>query len=177
VTTGEIGLLDGAEEAAACAEMLVSTEPWRTLQVTFEGALARMNDPRLEIYVVRDKAGVAGFIVLNMQGLLAGYIQTVCVRPDRQGQGVGSALIRFAEDRIFRDSPNIFICVSSFNGRARHLYERLGYEQVGLLRAFVVAEHDELLLRKTRGAWADFRSRAPEASADPCVERHGSSRE
>ena len=85
-----------------------------------------------------------------MQGLLTGYIQTVCVRPDRQGEGLGSALIRFAEDRIFRDSPNVFMCVSSFNPRARQLYERLGYEQVGVLRGFVVPEHDELLLRKTR---------------------------
>jgi ribosomal protein S18 acetylase RimI-like enzyme len=160
VKTVEIEPLNIAEEAVPCAQMLVSAEPWRTLQVTFEGALERMRDPRLEIYVVRDTAGVAGFIILNMQGLLAGYIQTVCVRPDRQGQGLGSMLIRWAEDRISRDSPNVFMCVSSFNPRARQLYERLGYEQVGVLRAFVVAEHDELLLRKTRGSWTQFRNRA-----------------
>jgi ribosomal protein S18 acetylase RimI-like enzyme len=97
-----------------------------------------------------------------MQGLLTGYIQTVCVRPHRQGEGLGSALIRFAEDRIFRDSPNVFMCVSSFNQRARQLYERLGYEQIGVLTAFVVAEHDELLLRKSRGSWSEFRNRASE---------------
>jgi RimJ/RimL family protein N-acetyltransferase len=48
------------------------------------------------------------------------------------------------------------------NTRALHLYERLGYEQVGVLRAFVIAEHDELLLRKTRGSWTEFRRRRDE---------------
>jgi ribosomal-protein-alanine N-acetyltransferase len=162
MTTLAIAPLNVAAEAAVCAQMLVNTEPWQTLQVTFEGALKRMRDPRLGIYVIRDKAGVAGFIILNMHGLLAGYIQTVCVRPDRQGQGLGSTLITWAEDRIFRDSPNVFMCVSTFNPRARQLYERLGYEQIGVLRAFVVAEHDELLFRKTRGSWTEFRRRSDE---------------
>ncbi len=109
------------------------------------------------MYGVRDANGVAGFIVLDMRGLVAGYIQILCVRPDCRGQGLGSTLIRWAERRIFNASPNAFICVSSFNTGARRLYERLGFEPVGWLRDFVVVGHDELLLRKTRGAWADFR--------------------
>jgi len=68
-------------------------------------------------------------------------------------------LIRWAEDRIFRDSPNVFICVSSFNPGARRLYERLGFEEVGVLRAFAVADHDEVLLRKTCGSWSEFQRR------------------
>jgi [ribosomal protein S18]-alanine N-acetyltransferase len=65
-------------------------------------------------------------------------------------------LIGWAEQRIARESPNVFLCVSSFNVAARRLYERLGYELVGRLDGFIVREHDELLLRKTRGSWADF---------------------
>ena len=61
-------------------------------------------------------------------------------------------------ERSFSDSPNGFICVSSFNPRARQLCERLGFEQIGVLRAFGVAEHDELLLRKTQSSWAEFNS-------------------
>ena len=66
-------------------------------------------------------------------------------------------LIRWAETRIARDSPNVFICVSSFNPNARRLYERLGFEPVGVLRNLIVSGHDEILLRKTRGSWDDFR--------------------
>ena len=160
----EIEALAGEDEAASCARMLATNEPWRTFQVSFEEAKARIVDPAKEVYVARDDQGVAGFLILDMRGVLAGYIQTICVRADRRGQGVGSALIRWAEERIFRDSPNVFMCVSSFNPDARRLYERLVYEQIGRLSAFVVADHDELLLRKTRGPWIDFRARQRSAS-------------
>jgi hypothetical protein len=38
------------------------------------------------------------------------------------------------------------------------LYERLGFEAVGVLRELIVPGHDEVLLRKTRGPWKEFRS-------------------
>ena len=72
-----------------------------------------------------------------------------------RGRGLGSALIAFAERRILRDKPNVFICVSSFNARARRLYERMGYEVVGELKDFVVRGHSEFLLRKTTGPLAE----------------------
>lgn len=160
MNTLDVRAVSGRNEAEQCADMLVTTEPWITLELTRDQALARFSDSRVETFAIRDDRGVTAFVILNMQGLLAGYIQTVCVRSDRRGQGLGSALIRWAEDRIFRDSPNVFICVSSFNKEARRLYERLGFEVIGVLRGFVVAGHDELLLRKTRGSWSDFRQRA-----------------
>ena len=43
------------------------------------------------------------------------------------------------------------MCVSSFNGGARRLYERLGYEVVGELTDYIVQGHSEILLRKTVG--------------------------
>jgi ribosomal protein S18 acetylase RimI-like enzyme len=83
------------------------------------------------------------------------------VRADCRNCGLGSALVKRAEDRIFTESPNVFMCVSSFNSGARRLYERLGYAAVGPLRDFLVAGHDEILLRKTRGTWLDFRNKKP----------------
>lgn len=65
--------------------------------------------------------------------------------------------MEFAEQRIFRDSPNVFICVSSFNDAARRLYERLGYQKVGELRDLIVPGASEHLMRKTTGAWSTFR--------------------
>jgi ribosomal protein S18 acetylase RimI-like enzyme len=126
--------------------------------------MARVVDPDKEVYVTRDEKGVARFIIIDMRGVLAGYIQTICIRADRRGQGVGTTLIKWAEERIFRDSPNVFMCVSSFNPDAQRLYTRLGFERVGLLSTFVVPGHDELLLRKTRGPWVEFRKR--QRSAD-----------
>jgi [ribosomal protein S18]-alanine N-acetyltransferase len=152
----EIRPLDRGRDAAACAEMMLATEPWITLRLTRENALATLYDTAKEVYAARDARGVTGFVIIDMRGLMRGYIQTVCVRADRRGEGVGSRLVRFAEDRIFRESPNVFICVSSFNPDARRLYERLGFEQVGTLRELIVPGHDELVLRKTRGPWTEF---------------------
>jgi ribosomal protein S18 acetylase RimI-like enzyme len=85
-----------------------STDPWITLGRDFDSSLKVVSDPSREVYVAEDEAGIAGLIVLSMTGVLTGYIQTVLVAPDRQGKGIGSQLVAFAEERIFKDSPNAF---------------------------------------------------------------------
>lgn len=75
----------------------------------------------------------------------------MCVDPALRGRGIGTELLRFAEDRIFSRFANVFMCVSSFNHGARRLYARLGYEVVGELRDYLVAGQGEILPRKTRG--------------------------
>jgi ribosomal protein S18 acetylase RimI-like enzyme len=135
---------------------MAASEPWITLQRSFDSALRALRDSGKELYVVPDGNQVAAFVLLDLRGPLVGYVQSICLRPDRRGRGLGTALIAWAEQRIFRESPNVFLCVSSFNSEARRLYERLGYEVVGRLPRFIVRDHDELLLRKTRGPWVDF---------------------
>jgi ribosomal protein S18 acetylase RimI-like enzyme len=157
--TTDIQVLKRHEEAEECAELMLGSEPWITLRLRRATALAALTDPAKEAYAIRDGRGIAGFVVVDMRSLVNGYIQILCVRSDCRGRGLGSALLQWAEDRIFRDSPNAFICVSSFNGGARRLYERRGFELVGVLRELIVPGHDELLLRKTRGTWAEFRER------------------
>ena len=157
--------LDRSIDAALCAEMMMTSEPWITLRMPRATICAILTDAATELYGVRDASGVAGFVVVDMHGLLKGYVQILCVRADRRGEGLGSRLLRWAEERIFRDSPNVFICVSSFNPGARRLYERLGFEAAGVLRELHVPGHDEILLRKTRGTWTHFRERLDTASA------------
>ena len=148
-------------EVRACAEIMSMSDPWVTLGRTFEESSRILRDPTREVYVAREGEGeavmprVAGFTIIVMQGVFVGYIQSVAVHERWRGRGLGSALIAFAERRILRDQPNVFICVSSFNARARRLYERLGYEVVGELKDFVVRGHSEFLLRKTTGPLAE----------------------
>ena len=148
--------LDRNREAVECADLMVTSEPWLTLRLSRDTALAVLTDPVKEVHAIRDANGVAGFVVIDMRALLRGYVQILCVRPDCRRRGIGSALLRWAEERIWRESPNVFICVSSFNADARRLYERLGFELVGTLRELLVPGHDELLLRKTKGTWKAF---------------------
>ena len=155
--------LSSPAEAEACAELMAASEPWRTLGRSVEASRRIIDDPTREVYVAEDSRGLAGFMILCMVGAFVGYIQTICVAPDRRGQGLGSRLVAFAEARIAPVSPNVFLCVSSFNHDARRLYERLGYEYVGELRDYLISGASELLYRKTRGPWTTFH---PEEPAD-----------
>lgn len=145
-------------EADACARIMSSSEPWITLRRDFAASLDAVRDPTREVYVATPADGteVVGFLILSMRGAFAGYIQSVGVRDDWRGRGLGTRLVAFAESRIFSETPNAFICVSSFNARARALYERLGYETVGELRDYIVRGHSEWLLRKSIAPLADW---------------------
>lgn len=156
-----IARLEGAAEARACARLMATSEPWITLGRSFEASLSTVQDPTREVYVARDETGIAGFLILCLTGAFVGYIQTVCIDPRCRGQGLGSRLVEFAERRILELSPNVFMCVSSFNHDARRLYERLGYQVVGELTNYIVHGHSEILLRKTIGPLAGFTAPAP----------------
>jgi ribosomal protein S18 acetylase RimI-like enzyme len=150
--------LGNDDEAEACAQLMATSEPWVTLRRDYETSLEILRDPSREVYVaVRvDAADVVGFVIVNMRGAFVGYLQTVAVREDWRGRGLGTRLIAFAERRIFRDAPNVFMCVSSFNERARALYDRLGYEVIGEMRDYVVRGHSEWLLRKSIAPLTDW---------------------
>jgi ribosomal protein S18 acetylase RimI-like enzyme len=152
------------DEAEACARIMSSSEPWITLGRDYASSLDVVRDPTREVYVATREgdAQVVGFLILSMRGAFVGYIQSVGVRDDWRGRGLGTALLAFAESRIFAETPNAFICVSSFNERARALYQRLGYEIVGELRDYIVRGHSEWLLRKSIAPLADWTtSRGP----------------
>jgi ribosomal protein S18 acetylase RimI-like enzyme len=150
--------LEADDEADACARIMATSEPWITLQRTFAMSLEILRDPSKEVYVAErvDHRDVIGFVIVDMRGAFVGYLQTIAVRDDWRGRGLGSRLIAFAERRILRESPNVFMCVSSFNERAKALYERLGYEVVGELRDYVVRGSSEWLLRKSVAPLTDW---------------------
>ncbi|MDH4196010.1 MAG: GNAT family N-acetyltransferase [Candidatus Aminicenantes bacterium] len=134
-----------------------SQEPWLTLQRDFEESVEILSDPARESYLAMIEDRVVGFLILSLKGGFVGYLQTICVAPEWRKQGIGRRLVGFAEDRIFREAPNVFLCVSSFNPDARRLYERLGYEFVGELEDYIVRGHSELLFRKTIGPLREFK--------------------
>jgi ribosomal protein S18 acetylase RimI-like enzyme len=152
----EIRRLHGADEAHVCAQLMSGSQPWITLRRTYDDSIAMLNDPVREVYVGIAEERVVGFLILRMDGAFVGYIQTVAVEPSWRGRGVGTRLIEYAEDRIFRETPNVFINASSFNPGAQRLYERLGYEVVGELRDYIVPGHSEVLLRKTLGPLTEW---------------------
>src|SRR5207248_78751 len=149
----------GESEAQVCARVMANSEPWLTLGRSYEHCLTALREPTRENYVACGRNELAGFIILALKGPFPGYLQTIAVTPEWRNRGVGRALMAFAEERIFRERPNVFLCVSSFNLSAQRFYERLGYAKVGELKNYVVNGHSEFLMRKTIGTLAEYEQR------------------
>ena len=149
--------LQRADEAHECARFMANSEPWVTLRRSYDDSIKILTDPTREAYLGVIEEEIVGFVILQMTGAFVGYIQTVGVIPEWRNRGIGTNLIRFAEKRILREAPNVFICVSSFNKGAERLYRRLGYEVVGELRDYIVTGHSETLMRKTIAPLSEFK--------------------
>jgi ribosomal protein S18 acetylase RimI-like enzyme len=146
-------------EIEACARMMAESEPWITLQRDYSASLRNLSSAEKEIYVAVQDDDILGFVVLNLHGGFVGYLQSICVATPWRSHGLGRKLMAFAEERVFRQYPNLFICVSSFNAGAQRFYRNLGYAVVGELKDFLVDGHSEILLRKSIGSLTEFRKK------------------
>jgi ribosomal-protein-alanine N-acetyltransferase len=147
------------EKIKFCAMMMSQTDPWITLEMDYNKCLRAFEGQCKEIYVVEKENEIVGFVILQVCGSFAGYIQTICIGAGHRGKGYGKKLLQFCEDRILKISPNIFICVSSFNKGALRLYKEFGFRQIGKLENFVKEGFTELLMRKSFGPREGFRPR------------------
>ena len=153
----EIRRLQHPDEAEICARMMANSEPWIALRRDYDTVLKILTDPAREVYLATVDGQIVGVTILVMHGAFVGYIQSVCIAPEWRRKGIGSQLMAFAEKRIFSETPNAFLCVSSFNKGAQQLYERLGYEVIGELKDYIISGPSELLLRKTIAPLAEFK--------------------
>jgi [ribosomal protein S18]-alanine N-acetyltransferase len=148
--------MQSVEEARIGAELMAGSEPWLTLRRDFNHSYKLLTNPAIEVYIGLVGETFVGLMVINMHGPFAGYIQAIAVMPRWRSQEVGRKLLQYAEKRIFRESPNVFLCVSSFNPRAQAFYGELGYERIGELKNYVISGASEFLMRKTIGPKDEF---------------------
>ena len=138
-----------SDEREWAASLLAGSNPWIRLSVSLEKCREACNDPRYEVFVARDEQGPCGVILLDPRGLAGSpYVKSVAVVADRRSQGIGGALMDFAEDRCRERARFLFLCVSSFNTRARSFYEARGFVTVGELPDYVVDGESEILIQK-----------------------------
>ncbi|MBS1525238.1 MAG: GNAT family N-acetyltransferase [Bacteroidetes bacterium] len=141
---------------AVCAGIMSRTDPWITLGMDVDDCAKAFEGSFREVFVLRKGTAIAGFVIIQPQGTFKGYIQTIAVAGGYRGKGLGTRMLHFCEDRILKYSPNIFICVSSFNEGALRLYQSFGFERVGELKDFIKPGFTEILLRKTVGPIAGY---------------------
>ncbi len=146
-----IELTTNPDDFSFCAAIMSRTDPWIKLGMDTTQCLKSFEGTFREVYLLKNESEILGFVIMQPKGTFKGYIQTVAVHENYRGEGYGTLLLQFCEKHILRYSPNIFICVSSFNQKALQLYIKFGFELVGELKDFIKKGFTELLLRKTVG--------------------------
>lgn len=103
-------------------------------------------------YFVADRGGE----LVGYAGLRAvppeGDVQTIAVRADAQGQGVGARLLTtLLAEAQERGVTEMFLEVRSDNPRARELYRRFGFGEIGVRRKYY-RDADAIVMRRSASA-------------------------
>ena len=106
-------------------------------------------------------AAVVGYAGLFAPGGAQGDVQTIAVRADRQGRGIGSALLSaLISEAAIRGCREVFLDVRAGNAVARRLYRRAGFTDVGVRRGYYQPSGADAIVMRLKlrqaprnGAW------------------------
>jgi ribosomal protein S18 acetylase RimI-like enzyme len=137
------------DERAWAARLLATSEPWISLGVTEEKTRQTLHDPGYLVYIAHINNAACGLIIIHPRGVAGSpYIKTIAVSAEYRNEGIGASLMNFAETSFRNRSRYIFLCVSSFNSKARIFYQKLGYTMVGELKDYIIDGASEILMSK-----------------------------
>jgi ribosomal-protein-alanine N-acetyltransferase len=120
-------------------------------------AEAEADDGRVEARnIVSGAGGDAGTVMAGYAGMLfvpggvAADVLTIAVREPHWGLGIGSALLgALIQAARERDCAEVFLEVRADNPRARGLYLRRGFEEIGVRRGYYQPSGaDAIVMRK-----------------------------
>lgn len=75
------------------------------------------------------------------------FIQTLAVRRDRQGRGLGARLLSaLIDEAVRRGEPMVGLEVRADNEGAQRLYGRFGFEQVGVRKGYYQPSNTDAIL-------------------------------
>jgi [ribosomal protein S18]-alanine N-acetyltransferase len=165
------------------SESLVSLEPMRWWDVDGVMDLERdlfgdecwtvamfwseLAEPETRFYLVaRDDAEIVGYA-----GLCAypeeSFVQTIAVKRDRQGTGIGTRLLTALIDEARRrDEPMVGLEVRADNQIAQRMYQGFGFEQVGIRKGYYQPSDTDAVLMVLNLAGVDVSKWAPTDGSD-----------
>lgn len=104
-----------------------------------------------DAWVVCDTGQLLGYGVV-MIALDEAHLLNISVAPQAQGQGLGRRLLAWIEQcAAARQAGSLLLEVRPSNAVAKGLYERSGYERIGLRRGYYPAargREDAIVMRK-----------------------------
>jgi ribosomal protein S18 acetylase RimI-like enzyme len=95
---------------------------------TFDQVHAALRDPACLAWGFRDGGRLVATVRIKVVGAI-GEVGRLAVAPDRQGQGLGSALLLAAEERLPRGVNLLRLFTGEHSTGPLRLYARLGYHE------------------------------------------------
>ncbi|NJL56772.1 GNAT family N-acetyltransferase [bacterium] len=105
-------------------------------------------------WLMDDDHGPVGVAYCEQERMTEGTwnLQFIAIQPDRQGQGRGTALLRYVEQTLVRRGARILLVETSASlDRARAFYRQCGYEEEARIRDFYGAGDDKIVCSKALG--------------------------
>lgn len=94
---------------------------------------------------------IAAYGVMSM-GADEAHILNLCVRPERQGNGLGRSMLEYLIGiAMHHEAASVFLEVRPSNKSAIQLYHKLGFQEVGTRKAYYPAHQgreDALILER-----------------------------
>ena len=128
---------------------------------------SELAEPETRFYLVaRDGAEIIGYA-----GLCAypeeSFVQTIAVKRERQGTGIGTRLLTALIDEARRrDEPMVGLEVRADNMVAQRLYQGFGFEQVGIRKGYYQPSDTDAVLMVLNLAGVDVSKWAPTDGSD-----------
>lgn len=107
-----------------------------------------------EIYIAINNEGTCvGFIWFIINGAFHcfPYLHIIAVKEEFRNHGIGKKLLKYFEKNFLKKSSKIFLVVADFNPRAKELYEKIGYKEVGIIPNLYRVGVTEHLMMKELG--------------------------
>jgi ribosomal protein S18 acetylase RimI-like enzyme len=101
------------------------------LTQTLDELRAELADPQTTAWGIRERGRLVASIRVRQADSATAEIGRLAVAPDRQGDGLGTALMLAAEARLQDDVTIIRLFTGEHSHANLRLYQRLGYRETG----------------------------------------------
>jgi ribosomal protein S18 acetylase RimI-like enzyme len=140
-----------AENAKRLGAALSAIPPWSVIGYPAErlAGWLQQEEPTMRKFEVLAGEALAGVIVIQDPFLHGPYLKLIAILLEFQGRSFGLRLLQWMEAEARQaEARQLWLCVSTFNTRARAFYQRFGFEAVAVLDKLASDASDELLMRK-----------------------------
>jgi [ribosomal protein S18]-alanine N-acetyltransferase len=125
---------------------------------------SELAEPESRFYVVAQE----GEEIIGYAGLCAypaeSFVQTIAVKRDRQGDGIGARMLTALIDEARRrDEPMVGLEVRADNEVAQRLYARFGFEHIGIRKGYYQPSGTDAVLMVLNLKGVDPKQWAPHA--------------